>query len=150
MILVPIQSHVNTLHYAALACYSVIRALVRETGPVYERPVPFPYSQEVCDIKRLAAERRGLSRTCARPTRASRLPTLFLGGSGQGCPLLRASNEHILIVRVLRARRAPGRSLPILPRARVPRAGGRPGHLPLPLQSAAEGAGARGRAFPLS
>ena len=35
----------------------------------------------------------------------------FLGGSGQGCPLLRASNEHILIVRVLRARRAPGRSL---------------------------------------
>ncbi len=31
-------------------------------------------------------------------------------GSGQGCPLLRASNEHILIVRVLRARRAPGRS----------------------------------------
>jgi len=36
----------------------------------------------------------------------------FLGGSGRGCPLLRASNEHILIVRVLRARRAPGRSLP--------------------------------------
>src|SRR6185503_6000446 len=34
-------------------------------------------------------------------------------GSGQGCPLLRASNEHILIVRVLRARRAPGHSLPI-------------------------------------
>jgi hypothetical protein len=36
-------------------------------------------------------------------------------GSGRGCPLLRASNEHILIVRVLRARRAPGHSLPILP-----------------------------------
>jgi hypothetical protein len=34
-----------------------------------------------------------------------------LGGSGPGCPLLRASNEHILIVRVLRARRAPGRFL---------------------------------------
>ena len=34
-------------------------------------------------------------------------------GSGQGCPFLRASNEHILIVRVLRARRTPGRSLPI-------------------------------------
>ena len=32
--------------------------------------------------------------------------------SGQGCPLLRASDEHILIVRVLRARRAPGRFLP--------------------------------------
>ena len=37
------------------------------------------------------------------------LPTSFKG-SGQGCPLLRASNEHIPIVRVLRARRAPGRS----------------------------------------
>ena len=37
------------------------------------------------------------------------LPT-SLKGSGQGCPLLRASNEHIPIVRVLRARRAPGRS----------------------------------------
>ena len=36
-------------------------------------------------------------------------------GSGRGCPLLRASNEHILIVRVLRAKRAPRRSLPILP-----------------------------------
>ena len=32
-------------------------------------------------------------------------------GSGQGCPLLRASNEHCFIVRVLRARRAPGRTL---------------------------------------
>ena len=30
-------------------------------------------------------------------------------GSGQGCPRLRASNEHILIVRVLQAKRAPGR-----------------------------------------
>ena len=33
-------------------------------------------------------------------------------GSGQGCPLLRASDEHSFIVHVLRARRAPGRSLP--------------------------------------
>src|SRR4029078_9998066 len=33
-------------------------------------------------------------------------------GSGRGCPLLRASDEHILIVRVLRAKRAPRRSLP--------------------------------------
>src|SRR5437899_3259725 len=31
--------------------------------------------------------------------------------SGQGCPLLRASDEHSFIVRVLRARRAPGHSL---------------------------------------
>ena len=34
-----------------------------------------------------------------------------LKGSRQGCPLLRASNEHIPIVRVLRARRAPVCSL---------------------------------------
>ena len=34
-----------------------------------------------------------------------------LRGSGRGCPSLRASNEHSFIVRVLRARRAPGRSL---------------------------------------
>jgi hypothetical protein len=32
----------------------------------------------------------------------------------QMSPPLRASNAHILTVRVLRARRAPGRSLPIL------------------------------------
>ena len=38
---------------------------------------------------------------------------LYLG-SGQGCPLLRASNEHSFIVRVLRARRAHGRSRPLL------------------------------------
>ena len=31
-----------------------------------------------------------------------------------GCPRLRASDEHSFIVRVLRARRAPGHSLPIL------------------------------------
>ena len=31
-----------------------------------------------------------------------------IGESGQGCPRLRASNEHILMVRVLRAKRAPG------------------------------------------
>ena len=43
-------------------------------------------------------------------------------GSGQGCPLLRASDEHSFIVRVLRARRAPGRSLPILLMPRVARA----------------------------
>jgi hypothetical protein len=60
------------------------------------------------------------------PLRASNehllLPYTILRGSGQGCPSLRASNEHCFIVRVLRARRAPGRSLPILPRARVARA----------------------------
>jgi hypothetical protein len=50
-------------------------------------------------------------------TRAFQFPQPFSKGSGQGCPLLRASNEHILIVRVLRARRAPGRSLLGLHRA---------------------------------
>ena len=71
-----------------------------------------------------------------------------LGGSGRSCPLLRASNEHCITVRVLRARRAPGRCLPIPSQGarsgstgstgvsfhplivRVPRAGGRPGHPP--------------------
>src|SRR4029077_18252645 len=33
---------------------------------------------------------------------------------GPGCPLLRASDEHSFIVRVLRARRARGRSFPFL------------------------------------
>ena len=37
-------------------------------------------------------------------------PYTYLKGSGRGCPLLRASNEHFLNVRVLRARMAPGRS----------------------------------------
>ena len=45
------------------------------------------------------------------PTRAFRPLLLFLRRSGQGCPLLRASNEHSFTVRVLRARKAPGRSL---------------------------------------
>jgi len=47
--------------------------------------------------------------------RSENFPILYTSrkGSGRGCPLLRASNEHILIVRVLRARRAPGR-LPAL------------------------------------
>jgi len=46
------------------------------------------------------------------PNKDIPIPPASLKGSGPGCPLLRASNEHIPIVRVLRARRAPGRSLP--------------------------------------
>ena len=38
------------------------------------------------------------------------IPIVSPGRSGQGCPLLRASGEHCFIVRVLRARRAPGHS----------------------------------------
>jgi len=75
------------------------------------------------------------SRPCASPSETARCTStgdhhspssaLFQTStkrSGQGCPLLRASNEHSFIVRVLRARRAPGRSLPILLRPRVARA----------------------------
>src|SRR5438270_12159971 len=50
--------------------------------------------------------------------------TVFLSGSGQGCPQLRASDEHRFTVRVLLARRALGRSLSILLRPRVARARG--------------------------
>ena len=45
----------------------------------------------------------------ARPSFFFLYPFSPVLGSGQGCPRLRASNEHIPIVRVLRARRAPGR-----------------------------------------
>ena len=40
-----------------------------------------------------------------------------LKGSGQGCPLLRASSNHCFIVGALRARRAPGRSHPFQARS---------------------------------
>ena len=52
-------------------------------------------------------------------------------GSGLGCPLLRASNEHFLNVRVLRARRAPGRALLILSRAHIARTRETNRHSPL-------------------
>jgi hypothetical protein len=51
---------------------------------------------------------------CARRTKSIRFLYPLFKGSVRRCPLLRASNEHIPIVRVLRARRAPGRSLPPL------------------------------------
>ena len=56
------------------------------------------------------------------PSEGLTIPTTYLQGGGQSCPLLRASNEHSFIVRVLRARRALGRSLLILLRPRVARA----------------------------
>ena len=52
-----------------------------------------------------------------------------------GCPLLRASDEHIPIVRVRRARRAPGRSSPSLLNRRQP---------PLPFLDSHEGPGFAG------
>jgi hypothetical protein len=54
---------------------------------------------------------------------------------GQVYPLLRASNEHRFIVRVLRARGAPGHSLPILLRPRVARAQKVIRLHPIPLKS---------------
>ena len=71
-----------------------------------------------------------------------------LRGSGQGCPFLRASNEHILIVRVLRARRAPGRSLPILLRPRVARAQKIIRLHPLPVPRARKAPGRSPHTFP--
>jgi hypothetical protein len=51
---------------------------------------------------------------CPKQGRSEGLPTPYtsLQGSGHGGPLLRASNEHSFTVRVLRAKRAPGRSPP--------------------------------------
>jgi len=43
------------------------------------------------------------------------LPQPPTKGSGQGCPLLRASSDHRFIVGALRARRPPGHSSPSPP-----------------------------------
>ena len=48
------------------------------------------------------------------------IPYTFLRRSGQGCPRLRASNEHSFTVRVLRARRALAAPSPILLSPRIP------------------------------
>jgi hypothetical protein len=66
----------------------------------------------------------GTPRRAIYPGEGLPISYTFLGGSGRGCPLLRASNEHSFTVRVLRARRAPGRSLLILLKPRVARAWG--------------------------
>ena len=66
---------------------------------------------------------KGVRSFCLQPSNEPlSIHTIYLWRSGQGCPLLRASNEHSFTVRVLRARRAPGRSLRILRRPRVARA----------------------------
>ena len=49
------------------------------------------------------------------------------------CPSVRASDEHSFTVRVLRARRAPGRSLPTLRRPRVAEHRRSSGSIPFPL-----------------
>ena len=78
--------------------------------------------KEGYDIERLAAERRGLipyAHAFNGQWSLQACSFVFPGG-GLVDPLLRASNEA-------------------LPRARVPRAGGRPGRLSLLLQSTVEG-----------
>jgi transposase len=68
--------------------------------------------------------RRWVQEVAADAQQAFRVSDVTLRGSSQGCPLLRASNEHIQIVRVLRAKRASGCSLHIFPKPRVARAQG--------------------------
>jgi hypothetical protein len=78
--------------------------------------------KETCGIERLAPELWGLipyAHAFNGQWSLQACSCIFPGG-GLVDPLLRASNEA-------------------LPRARVPRAGGRPGRLPLLLQSAVEG-----------
>src|SRR4029077_2123034 len=60
----------------------------------------------------------GTPRSAISPGRGPSNPLHLSLREWPGCPLLRASNEHILIVRVLRARRAPGRSLLFPPHPR--------------------------------
>ena len=71
----------------------------------------------------------GTSRHAISPSKG--LPIFLTSrlGGGQGCPLLRASNEHSFIVRVLRARRAPGRFLRSLLREQGISTGVIPSHL---------------------
>jgi hypothetical protein len=86
----------------------------RNLGPAYRRLVPAPYTiKEACGVEKLGWSGESCPLRARVQQGVLRL-LIFLGGSGRGYPLLRASNEHILIVRVLRARRAPGRSLLIL------------------------------------
>ncbi len=77
--------------------------------------------KETCGIERLAPERWGLIPNAHAFNGQWSLQACSFAFPGGGLvdPLLRASNEA-------------------LPRARVPRAGGRPGRLPLLLQSAVE------------
>ena len=77
----------------------------------------------------LSAPRRALSRA-----RAFSFPITPSRGVAKAAQL-RASNEHSFTVRVLRARRAPGRSFPILLRPRVARARGlfQPPHSPFSI-----------------
>ena len=66
---------------------------------------------------------------CGRRARPCYFPEPLFRRSGQGCPRLRESDEHSFIVRVLRARRAPGRFLRSLLREQGISTGVIPSHL---------------------
>jgi len=93
-----------------------------------DRPWEYKCSFQACS---LLSPRGGLRlSSTARVERGPSNSLPSLKRSGQGCPLLRASDEHILIVRVLRARRAPGRSLLIPLRSHVAEKRRLTGHAP--------------------
>ena len=75
--------------------------------------MPFPSSSQAHSL----LSPQGVASDCPllrASNEALLIPYPSLKRSGRGCPLLRASDEHSFIVRVLRARRAPGRSSPPL------------------------------------
>ena len=106
----------------------VIHIPIRDTGPVYERPVPCPFSTgKHAAASDLRQEWRGFSRTCARPTdNDPKLGRLFF--------------QEVAWLILYCARSASRRTT----RPPPPPASERRG------RGAAEGAGKRGRALPLS
>src|SRR6185503_8752934 len=106
--------------HCAQECYT--RSSLRNGAGLLAARVGSTLTKGRCGVERLAPERRGLmSYAHAFNGQWSLQACSFVfPGGGLVDPLLRASNEA-------------------LPRARVPRAGGRLGHLLFPLQSAVEG-----------
>src|ERR1043165_2378778 len=74
-------------------------------------------AQKIISLHLLLCSRgnENLHTLTARIERPPFSPLYHGRGSGRGCPSLRAWNEHSFTVRVLRARRAPGYSLPYQP-----------------------------------
>ena len=112
---------VNPRHFLNSGQERILSCPRNGTGPLATGPVSI-LIKEACGIERLAPERWGLipyAHAFNRQWSLQACSFVFPGG-GLVDPLLRASNEA-------------------LPRARVPRAGGRPGRLSLLLQSAVDG-----------
>ncbi len=94
-----LQSHIRALSRGPIPCWNCTP----------EKPNGEDSFSSVHSTHTISAEQLAI-RYCTCRTRHATVRRHIISGSGQGCPLLRASDEHILIVRVLRARRAPGRS----------------------------------------